>query len=317
MGTIERALEKVQRGGRWTREPQRKRARKPAEKGNGSVSLPEGQASSNEQIVILDFAALRRANFLPHGEDQELLAEQCRAVKRPLVAHAFGRKATKVEDGNLIQVTSSLANEGKTFTCINLALSLAQEQDSTILLVDGDVANPELSKLFGLSGMPGLLDYLEDPQRTVESVVYRTSLPSLAIVPAGRPRADSGELVASDRMESFVDDTARAYPEQIVLLDSPPVLLSSVAAALATNAGQIVIVIRAGETKQDHVRDAVTSIDESKPVNLVLNQATRWAGFGGYGAYGNYGSYGTYGSSADKGKDITGIANTTRREGAS
>ena len=71
-----------------------------------------------------------------------------------------GTTGTRVADGNLVMVTSALPGEGKTFTAVNLAMSVAMELDTTVLLVDGDVAHPQLPELLGVPHSPGLLDVL-------------------------------------------------------------------------------------------------------------------------------------------------------------
>ena len=88
----------------------------------------------------VDRRALRKAGLIAPEQDEQLLGNQYRDIKRPLIAHAFGKRATRVEAGNLIMVSSALSGDGKTFTSINLALSMAQERDHTVLLVDADVA---------------------------------------------------------------------------------------------------------------------------------------------------------------------------------
>jgi exopolysaccharide/PEP-CTERM locus tyrosine autokinase len=223
--------------------------------------------------------------------------DQYRHIKRPLIAHAFGKRATKIEDGHLIMVASALAGEGKTFTCLNLALSMARERDVTVLLVDADVAKPHISRLFGAADQPGLLDVLDDPAHyDHRSVVMTTDVPGLALMPAGAARPHASELLASDRMEALASRLGEEDSHRVVLFDSPPLLQTSEARILAGVVGQIALVVCAGITPQHVVMDAIDTLHEGKAVNLILNQARYSGSDGYYGGYHVYGSYGGHGA---------------------
>lgn len=247
---------------------------------------------NNGKRLQVDGDALRDAGLIAPEYHEELLANQYRDIKRPLIAHAFGKRATKIEGGNLMMVTSSLSGEGKTFTSINLAFSMANERDYSVLLVDADVAKPHTSQMFGAGDEDGLLDCLEDPGRSVRSLVIPTDIKNLSILPAGRPRENATELLASAAMENVCETLKRMSDRQLVILDSPPLLQTSEAKTLATLAGQVVMVVRAEETSREAVISALSTIDDDKAVNLVLNQARD--GFGDY----RYG-YG-YGKASDR-----------------
>ena len=117
-------------------------------------ALPERDA---EHYVQVDRDKLRAAGLMAPETQSRLMADQYRLIKRPLLDNAVGKNAATVEDGNLIMISSALSGDGITFTCINLALSMASEKDMTILLVDADVAKPHISKIFGVSQQPGLI----------------------------------------------------------------------------------------------------------------------------------------------------------------
>jgi len=243
----------------------------------------------------VDQDALRQAGLIAPDYHEEMLANQYRDIKRPLIRHAFGKGATQIEDGNLIMVSSALAGEGKTFTSINLALSMAHERDYSVLLVDADVAKPQTSQIFGASDEAGLLDALENPGHRIESLVLPTDANRLCILPAGKPRHHATELLASSAMKRIMMTLASLNTGQIVILDSPPLLQTSEAKVLAGLVGQIVLVVRAEATSQDAVLRALSTLDEDTAVNLVLNQArsgfrTSQYGYGyGYGYGDGYG----------------------------
>ncbi len=198
--------------------------------------------------------------------------------------------AVQPSDPRLIMVTSALPGDGKTFTSINLAFSLARERDISVLLVDADLLKPHVSKIFGLQQAPGLTDALTDETVSIESLVVATNVRGLSILPAGTPAEGTAELLSSDRMRQMMASLCTQNPRRIVLFDSPPLLITSEGPALADLAGQIVLVVRAGQTPQRAVLDAIGLIDEHGRAASCSTKHT-WATHGYYG----YGSYGTYG----------------------
>ncbi len=249
------------------------------------------ESTGRHRIVQVNSDALRAAGFLAPEDEERQLVDQYRNIKRPLLAHAFGKQATRIPDGHLVLISSALAGEGKSFTCINLALSLAHERDHSVLLVDADVAKPHISRLFGAADEPGLLDLLDGDRRVDHrNFILPTSVPGLSLLPAGKARQYATELLASNRMEELMRALGEEDPQRIVVFDSPPVLLTSEARVLTRLVGQVVLVVHAGMTPQQAVLEAVDSIEEGKAVNLILNQARQSAGSGYYGGSYGYGS---------------------------
>lgn len=244
------------------------------------------------RTLTVDREALRDAGLVAPDYHEQLLANQYRDIKRPLIATAYGKRATEVESGNLIMITSALAGEGKTFTSINLAISMAQERDYSVVLVDADVAKPRTSEMFGASEEPGLLDLLESPDRSLRSMLLATDIDRLSILPAGRPRAHATELLSSSAMENVCASLQNLSEKQLVVVDSPPLLQTSEGKVLADLAGQIVVVVRAEETSRDAVASALETLDSEKAINLVLNQAR--IGFGSYQYGYGYGYQSSY-----------------------
>jgi protein-tyrosine kinase len=178
-----------------------------------------------------------------------------------------------VQNGNLIMVTSSLPGEGKSFTAINLALSLAMEVDYTVMLVDADVARPSVMRVLDLPQGQGLLDLLVDDQVEMSQVLLRTNVDNLTLLPSGSPRDSATELLASSAMTRLIEEIGNRYPDRIIIFDSPPLLLTTESRVLATHMGQIVMVVQAEKTLQAQVKHALSTI-EACPVKLmVLNQA--------------------------------------------
>jgi exopolysaccharide/PEP-CTERM locus tyrosine autokinase len=237
-------------------------------------------------VVKIDLNALRRVGLLCPVEQERQLAGEYRQIKRPLISSALGRGVPKLENGHLIMLASALPGDGKTFTSINLALSLALEKDISVLLVDADVAKPHISGALGVGRELGLLDVLRDERLDVESLILPTDVPALSILPAGQPSNTATELLASSRMETVVAQIGARDPNRIVLFDSPPLLLTTESRALASVVGNIVIVVRAGVTPQRAVLEALELLGDGKTIALVLNQSDESSRLGYYQHYG-------------------------------
>jgi protein-tyrosine kinase len=242
-----------------------------------SAAAPAQPAAASREpvsrLVQLDLAALKAKGFVTPMAPRATIADQFRVIKRPLLANATGKGAAVVHQGNLIMVTSAMAGEGKTFTAINLAMSIAMELDHRVLLVDADVARPSLMEELGLPATHGLLDLLLDERRAVSDVLLRTNVDKLSLLPSGTPHPRATELLASDAMAVLLEEMAQRYPDRIIVFDSPPLLQTTEARVLASHMGQVVMVVQAEKTLQSQVRHAMTTI-ESCPVKLLLlNQA--------------------------------------------
>ena len=249
------------------------------------------------RVVEIDLDALSVAGIVSPNAPRSQIADQFRVIKRPLIANALGKGASPVANGNLIMVTSALAGEGKSFTAINLALSIATELDTTVLLVDADVARPSVLRVLGLPPSPGLLDLVQDDKLEMSSVLLRTNIDKLTLLPSGTPHERATELLASDAMIKLLEDMARRYADRIIIFDSPPLLLTTESRVLAAHMGQIVMVVRAESTLQADVVHALSNIESCPVKMLILNQA-RVAARGTYGLGYGYG-YG-YGYGNDK-----------------
>ena len=169
---------------------------------------------------------------------------------------------------------SAHANEGKTFCSVNLALSMATEADIEVLLVDADVAKPEVLSTLGLPGGPGLMDALGDPRIDVETLIIKTNIPGLSVLPAGRQSNNDTELLASDRTHELIAQLASSNPRRIILFDSAPALAASPASVLALHVGQILLVVRADETTESELREALAMLDGNARVQMVINSVT-------------------------------------------
>jgi exopolysaccharide/PEP-CTERM locus tyrosine autokinase len=241
--------------------------------------------------ITLDRDRLRTEGLLPPVDAERRLAEEYRRIKRPLIQNTQESDHAIDPRARLIMVASALPGEGKTFSSVNLALSLSTEKDVNVVLIDGDVAKPQLSDVLGLGDRPGLLDLLRDATLDAESLLVETDVPGLAVLGAGRRSDLATELLASHRMTELMRILVAADLNRLVVLDSPPLLVSNESRELSSVAGQIVLIVRAGVTPQAAVVEALARIGENKSIGLVLNQAHHLLGQGYYYGYGyGYGS---------------------------
>src|SRR6185369_4623028 len=246
---------------------------------------PTKSPSVHSKRVELNLEAISASGLLVPQISRSQLADEYRVIKRPLIANAMGKGITAIQNGNLIMVTSALPGEGKSFTAINLAISIAMELDNTVMLVDADVARPSVLTMLGLPPAPGLLDVVDNNSVDISGVLLRTNIEKLSILPSGTQHPRATELLASDAMVRLLDDMASRYSDRIIIFDSPPLLLTTESRALATHMGQIIIVVNAENTVQAAVKQAVDAIEACPVKMMVLNQA-RQASTDGYG-YGN------------------------------
>jgi len=249
---------------------------------HGSPAFVRGERKQEARVdradadichIDINFAKLKARGFVTPDAGSSQIAEEFRVIKRPIIRNAVGRGAVK--HGNLVMVTSALPSEGKTFTSLNLALSIATEIDSTVLLVDGDVAHPSIPEIIGAPHGPGLLDLLTRDDLDFADALVKTNIEKLSLLPAGTRHRRSTELLASEQMASLLREIASRYRDRIIIFDSPPLLATTEARVLATNMGQIVMVVAADATSQHAVNQALATIEGCEIVLMVLNKASR------------------------------------------
>lgn len=255
----------------------------------GEMSESTSPRVSASRFESIDFFRLKSAGILVPDTLNGQLVEEFRQIKRPLLQNAFKTQLDTNDLNKLVMVTSALPGEGKTFTAISLAMSIAMEKDKTVLLVDADVEMGDVSKTLGIAKGKGLSDLLSDRNTSLSDVLVATNVPNLTLLSAGLTKGNMTELLSSDRMHRLVDELSQRYPDRIVVFDSPPLAVTSEPRVLAGLVGQILIVVEAEKTSQRSVEEAINHIDKSKTIGFVLNKTKRSSGL----------EYGYYGSGAD------------------
>jgi Mrp family chromosome partitioning ATPase len=243
------------------------------------VQNPVAPASAPGQDLAA-FKPFSAGGYLIRESESPEVFEHFRRLKRPVLQTAFGPLAGA--QSQLLTITSPLAGAGKTFVSINLAHTLALEKDRAVLLIDTDSTQRCLTRQLGLSDRAGFFELINDAHSRLDDVVCRTDVPGLSVVPAGAMLADSLERLNSSRCKAVFRQILADNPARIVIMDGPPLLVTSEGPAIASYAGQILLVIEAGNTATSSFRASLELLDRQKPIGLILNKATGTLGFGFY-----------------------------------
>lgn len=237
----------------------------------------------NKPITELDFTKLEQQGFLSSHSAKSHLSEEFRGLKRKVINNAFGALSSTLHASNLIMVTSCSPGEGKTYTAINLALSIAQEKDKTVLLVDADVLRPSIAEHLEISAENGLTDYLNG-KVDLQDVMLTTSVEKLRILTSGNLYSLSSELLASDKMKQLMSEFASRYKDRIVIFDAPPMLGINETALLAELVGQVLIVVEEDKTHLANVQELISLLPDECAKGLVVNKCIKPKKVGyGYG----------------------------------
>lgn len=227
--------------------------------------------NSNPQVVI-NIERLEALGMVSPTENFTQIKEEYRYIKRPLLNNAFGPGSSTLNNPNLVMVSSSFSGEGKTFTTVNLAMSMALEENRKVLLIDADVIKPHICERLGISEQAGLMDYLTG-KADVSDIILSTNIPNLRLITAGRRHHHSNEMIASDKMKLFMKELSLRYPDRIVIFDTSPLLGASETNVLAQMTGQAVVVVEEQRTTHPQLQQALSLLDPNMAVGLVLNKS--------------------------------------------
>ena len=195
------------------------------------------------------------------------VAESIRSLRTRILHPPSGRRPRS------LLVTSASPQEGKSFICANLGISLAQGMDNHCLLVDCDLRRPAQHALFGLGNRAGLSDYLQH-RKTIAELLLPSGIDKLSLLPAGPRSVNPAELLGSSTMATLVEELVTRYDDRIVLFDSPPLHAASETAILARQVDAVVLVVRSGGSRREYVKTLVDAIGRDKIVGVVFNAFT-------------------------------------------
>lgn len=256
-----------------------------------SPNKPKIVESSTADIEI-DLAAMEEKGFVSTSAQRRQINEEYRAIKRKILDNAFGALSKSLTNSNIVMITSSRPGEGKTFTAVNLALSIALEQDKTVLLVDADVLRPNVMRTLELENQEGLMEYLLGEKKDISEVMCNTNIPNLRIIAAGKSHHLSTELLASEKMYEAVQEFANRYTDRVVIVDTPPLLGINETAILANLAGQAIVVTEENTSKLSDIQQAVSQLNPEMAIGFVVNKGQKTGDEGsGYGYYYYGGAY--------------------------
>jgi protein-tyrosine kinase len=235
----------------------------------------------------IDAVALERAGMVDWSRTRSRISEEFRLVQRQILRNAFSPPGAEAGFTNLIMVTSARPGEGKSFTAINLAGSIARQGNNHVLLVDADSKRDSICYPMGLADAPGLLDLAANPKLDPASLVVKTPIELLSILPIGRERERSPMLFSSHEMIRLIQNLGRRYADRLLVLDAPPCLSTSDPAVLAPVVGQILFVVEAERTQRGEIEASLDLLQACPTIALVLNKqqiSSRYT-FGAYSSY--------------------------------
>jgi protein-tyrosine kinase len=243
-------------------------------------------ADPSQGSPSVDAVALERGGMVDWSRTRSRISEEFRLVQRQILRSAFGPGA---EPGfsNLLMVTSARPGEGKSFTSVNLAGSIARQGDHHVLLIDADSKRDSFCYSLGLAEARGLLDLVANSRLDPSPLIVKTPIERLSILPVGRERERSAELFSTKEMTRLIQSLGRRYADRLLILDAPPCLSTSDPAVLAPVVGQILFVVEADRTQRDEVEASLDLIQACPSITLVLNKqqiSSRYT-FGAYSSY--------------------------------
>lgn len=260
----------------------------PALPSRPSRPIPHAGATRHRAVQV-DHAVMADASLPTPNAPGGNLPEEMRLIKRRLLTAVDAGLSRGDESARIVLIASGQPGEGKTFVALNLALSIATEQERSVLLIDGDNAKPELLSRLGLmEDGPGFVDSLADPRLDPESLVLDTDIPGLAVLPAGRKDRNIPEYFASARMPELMARLVEADPARIILIDSSPALAASATGVLAQHAGHCLVVVKADITAESDLKETLDLLSACDNLSLVLNSAAFQIGGRRYGKYEEY-----------------------------
>jgi receptor protein-tyrosine kinase len=249
------------------------RAETPALRANGAVQPVAGTGHT----VRLNLTRIRQSQIVTPDNTSSTTYNEFRAIKRKLLPLARGSGGGTEMVNNLFMVTSALPGEGKTFTAMNLAISLSAERNLHVVLVDGDVVRSSIDGFFeGASGR-GLTELLNGKCQDVSEVMHAClDVPNLRVIFAGKHDAGSPELLASKRMAEVCKDISTRYSDRIIIIDAPPILAAAEPAALAPHMHHMIMVVAAQQPSRHHVEEALSRVSSARNVMMLFNKSPQW-----------------------------------------
>lgn len=228
-------------------------------------SVPSKVVYSETQVITVDQSVLQR-NRLVAAIKGHPIADEYKILRTKVL------QKMKANDAKVLAITSPSTGSGKSLTAVNLAISVAMDANHSVLLADLDFRRPSLHRYFELSPEKGLIDYL-DNDASLSDLLIHPGMESLVLLPAGNPIKHSSELLSTPKMQDLTREIKIRYPDRIVIIDLPPLLVTDDAMVFLPLADACLLVVGEGETTNDEVKNSLALIDEEKFLGTVLNKS--------------------------------------------
>jgi exopolysaccharide/PEP-CTERM locus tyrosine autokinase len=200
-------------------------------------------------------------------DPQSPVAEEYRKLKSMIVERTKGDAFQ-----NTIMVTSTAKAEGKSITAINLAITLAQDYDNTVLLVDADLRQPTIHKYLNINNEIGLSDCLTKGAKISDALV-KTGIGKLMVLPSGSNISNPVELLSSNMMTELIRELKNRYEDRYVIIDTPPILPFAEAHSIGQVVDGAILVIREGIASSNHIKDVLRLLKGVNIFGIVYNGA--------------------------------------------
>lgn len=253
------------------------------------IVAPQPAEPSLPDQALIGYDRLQAAGMVMARGSRSRISEEYRIVLgrvlRALRDDPDGRSAA-----NLLMVTSAKPGEGKSFTALNLAGSIAQHTSEKVVLIDLDAKVRPLTSLLGAADEPGVYELAANPRLDPQTVVLPTAVAGLSFIPVGHRPGDMDGQAGAGTLNDAITRIARRFAGHIVVLDAPPCLSTSDPSTVAPIVGQIVMVIEAERTQRNEVEAALDLVRICPNITMLLNkvQLTSSNTFGAYDYYGTY-----------------------------
>ncbi|GBE40185.1 tyrosine-protein kinase YwqD [bacterium BMS3Bbin09] len=206
------------------------------------------------------------------------VAEEYRKLKSMIL------RKTKKDFLNTIMITSAIEGEGKSVTSINLAVTLAQAIDHSILLIDADIRKPMIHEYLGIEYKYGLSDYLTS-DIDISEVMIKTGIGKLVLIPAGSSVDNPLELLSSEKMKALIKEVKQRYVDRYVIIDTPPILSFAESIAIGANVDGIIFVVKEGRAPKRMIEDALNLVKGLNLLGVVFNGVEKTSLDGQYSRY--------------------------------
>lgn len=219
--------------------------------------------------ALLDVVPIKIDNLMlaTARDEKTSVVEEFNKLRSTIIALTSGEQFL-----NTLLVTSTVSEEGKSMTALNLAISLAKEHDHTVLLVDTDLRRPSIHKYLGLEPEQGLVNCLRE-ELPIEEALIKTGIGKLVVLPAGEAVKDPVDLLSSLKMKEIVKELKERYQERYVIFDTPPALPFADAGILAGFVDSTLFVVREGTANRGDVEKTLKEFKEHRLLGVVYNDA--------------------------------------------